>query len=232
MPKQELQIVGPIAFPAGTSIVISPDALKLVEDIVAECEAVEQVAGQSSNDAAVELRARAQGLEKKFEETRKALKAPATAFNKSVDLLFQTVTVKLTSEKERLRGLCNVWTTEQARKAQEAELELAKLTTQRTAAVEAGDVAGVREADATAAEVLQQAPPVSTAEGQSVNYKWNIVVNDIDALFAMFPQLCNPPTPRLNDIKAELSRMLATTAEPKLPGITATREIDTRVRST
>lgn len=229
--RDALQLLNPHAVVE----IILASAREKRADILARSEAIEQVAGESSQKAAHALLKEIQELLNAVERERKVVKSPFLAAGNRVDVASDEYTKALDGEKVRLKLLLGRFQQEQQRKAQEAQraqdAELRRLAQEREQAEKAGKEEEVLAADLKAAEVVTAPPPavVAKSEGMVVRYKHVVVVNDPVALFKVFPDLITL-TPKLREINAVVTRMAGEQPEtlPQLPGCTITKEIDVR----
>ena len=228
---------------------IALDAKSIQErnDLVLRCQAIERVAGESSQQHAAALLVEVHRWTKAVEEDRKFLTRPLDQLKKTAIGLASTFLSPLEAEYTRLDRLICGFQTEQraladaARKKQEAEL--AALRQQRAEAEAALNTATnekqvaaaqeqIMKTDLKAAEAISV--PVVTppkADGIKVAVKWKVTVEEAAKLYAARPDLVNL-VPKLREINAEVSKLAEANPEvaPVLPGCKIEKEVNVSPR--
>lgn len=218
------------------------------DDILERSEAIERVAGESSQQSASNLLGEIQSMLSAIEKDRVAAKAPFKKAGEEIDDRARTFVSKLESEKLRLKSALGKFTGEQLRIKEAAERkqaqELANLQAERKAAELVAQHAATEKeqqkaqedilaADLKAADVVMSAPVTvaKKAANTAVTTKWVAVVNDIHALYKVFPD-CVQLTAKMREINNSIARLVATdpNVAPAMPGCTITKEVEVRPR--
>lgn len=220
------------AIPPEKTISIAPSTLVARDGLLERARAIEQVAGELSQNAAGALVVELQDFAGRVEDARTKMKAPYLASGKRIDQICKDAVDGIEAERKRLKNLVTQFQLEERRKADEAQRELDELKRKREQAVATGDGVAVMEADAKAAEVITQAAPPPRVAGMAVGFTWKIECHDPAALYRTFPELCKPPEPKIRDCQSALTRMelMEPNKPPTLPGCTVTKEGDTKFR--
>ena len=211
-------------------ITLDPAVIARRDDLVERAMAIEQVAGERSQQAAIALMVEMQDHSSGIESSRTELKKPVLELGKMIDSAARDGDGKVPFLRIQVKGLVNRFQAQKIAEQEKAAAELARLNREREQAEAAGNQEAVEKADAKAAEVVMQAAPPPKAAGQSTHHKWVIEVVNIAELYRVMPELCKPPEPRVRECEAVLNSMLNTQQEPKLPGCNVRREVDVRAR--
>lgn len=221
--------------PNSTVQLFQPATLQKRDDLVLRAEAIERVAGESSQKSAYGLLDEISEMLKLVESDRKVVVAPFLTAQRRINEGVCELIAKLEQQKTRLKQLIGKFQEEERRKQQEEQRkrdeELRKLNEERKKAEAAGNEEKMLATDMKAVEVVT-APVkvVPKAEGMKVVVRWVTTVKDPAALYKVFGTEFISLEPKMRDINAAVSKMAAENPEqpPTLPGCEIVKTTDVR----
>lgn len=225
--------------------ILAPTAKAVRDDLVARSSAIERVAGETSQQSAVNVLAEISKMLALVEDGRKKAKAPGLEWGRRVDSAFNDFMGPLNAEKIRIKMALGQYQLEQDRIAREIrrkqEEELEKARAERKAAELAAQYAeneaqrakaqeAMLAADVKAAETLMQAPAVvqTQAEGSKTKRGWDVEVLNPAELYKTHPE-CIELKPKMSVINAVVKKYAETLPEgeaPVLPGCKVSEKVD------
>lgn len=253
---KDTQLVAPtkdclqLMIPTASVDIILPGALALRKDLVERAAAIERVAGESSQQAAINLLNELQDLINATEKQRKEVKDPFLKAGKRIDEAAKTFIDQIEEQKSRLKGLCSDFQRAVLEKQRQAEAERLRLLREEEArrkqaeeelakAQAVGDTAAVQQAEEKILTADMNAVGIVTApiaaapkaEGMKVVERWVTVVQDPAALYKTFPEFLTL-TPKMREINAAVTNMATMQPDqpPSLPGCIITKETDVQTR--
>jgi hypothetical protein len=192
----------------------NPDSVAVRNQLTARAKDLEVVVDQETFEIAAALKKDLKTFADEAEETRKAVKGPVDDLTKRIQTTAKTFIAPVDEELARIQKLMNVYATEQEDRRRKAEAEQARkmreLEAQRQAVqqqlemqTDAREIAKAQEAQKQilaqqSAALCVAEPPKLAGVQNRTDFEFDV---DIDELWDKRPELCNPPTPKMIEIK-------------------------------
>jgi hypothetical protein len=221
---------------------IRKDAIQTRDALVGRAQAIERVAGASSQQVAANMLVELTKALNAIEDDRKSVKRPFLDFGKKIDGDVTKFIAPLEMEKARINKAIKdfayeQWQAEQAAKRKQEE-ELAKLAAERKAAELAAQLAATPKEAAKAEEqiakvdlkavetVMAPVPVAAKVEGVKMGVVLVVTVFDVHALYKAFPEYVKLE-PRMREINSAIAKMAEAdpNTPPSLPGCRVTQEM-------
>jgi len=234
-----------IEVPKKADLLILPESVAKRDDLIKRINAIEQVAGETSQRMAYAVFEEGKAWLKTVESERKQVKEPAVAFGRLVDDAAKEMATKVKAALDVLDRKLSVFQEELRRQQAEAERkqreELERLAKEREAAL-ARAAAAEAQSDAKAVEAAHEAAlqadlkaaeaisvpqvVVPRAEGMKVVERWVTTVEDPSALYKVFPDLVSlvPKMREINSTVSDMAKQNPPDQPPSLPGCTIRKE--------
>lgn len=191
-----------------------------------------KVTNAEENKAAAEALIKIQEVIRAIEKDRQLIKRPLIDYGKQIDATAAAFVKDLVEDATRIGGMASDFAAiERMRQQAAIAMENERLTAlEREREAELAKVKTHEEADEVkqkfsdlVAQTSVPIPAATRAEGQRITEEWEIVVNDVHALYRMHSQ-CVELRPRLTEIKSLLN------TGSKVAGVTATKVVKAGVR--